>query len=345
MSGELFGEPSQEQFDALLAADVQAALRAQNSGEATRARLATEYLDLLGLSDAEVRRLAEIRRDDYVEKLQPQTIETIRSDLHELFPGLKDMDRFASRDSDTSPEEALPAFHAALEVFDLVRKGWGVRLLEGSQSAETNGAAKEITYGKDRADFTPTSVITTPFHEGVHALQYQSATEQSAPHRRRALPGNLAFGEGLPVALEQVLSGKVRVPGEKYYMQLGLMMGLHLSEATRTELTFRQVSEIMWRRAAFGISGIDEAKVASLEADSYKSLLRTTRGNARDSRDISYFEGGQKAARFLNETATLPQEIRLARLKWAFSGMFDPTNPEHAEAYGGDPAAEYLSSK
>ncbi len=245
---------------------------------------------------------------------------------------------FTGRIANTNPTDAQPAFEAALRGFGLTEKGWSVRLIAGKQSADTDGDAREITYGKGRAEFTPKSIVTTPIHEAMHALRNEHSKERSDVGKVGKLPGALGFEEGFSVVMEQIISGVKRVPGEKYYMQLGLLKGMHMPEGVRAEQSFRAAYEIMWRHAALQAKEpLTDEKVTALQASAYGSVMRTTRGNARDNRDISYFDGAMRATIFLNETALLPPDQRIARLKWAFSGVFDPTNPDHAEIYGGDP--------
>jgi len=345
MSGELFGEPDEASFRALLADDIRQALAAQSYPGTVKSILAYEYLALLGLTQDEAERIAAEEPASESYELQDSTIEIIRDDWYALFPDLESaMAPFAGRDYDTTPTEAQPAFDAALGAVGLLERGWKTRMLGGRQKADTDGPKRTITYGAKRKNFTPTSIIGTPVHESIHALRYQNGSEQAEPYRRVGLPGSLEFGEGFPVAIEQVLSGVKRVPGLKYDLQIGLLKGMHLPEDIRREQSYRTVDEIMWRRAALQeTTPLDAAKVAELQSDTYDSVMRTARGNARDNRDINYFNGGRKAALFLNETAKLPTEIRRARLRWVLSGRFDPTNPKQAALFGGDPAAAYLS--
>ena len=335
MSGELFGEPQREVVQELLAADVRIALAALNT---EKGQIAADYLSLLGLDQTAAQELARITTKSY--ELQDAAMETIREDFYALFPNMREgMEHFAGRSARTQYKHAKPAFRTALGAFGLTRKGWKVEAVEGSRAADANAKTKQITFGKQRFGLRPESIVTTPIHEGIHALQYQNASEQDFEHLRSSLPDSLAFAEGLPTAIEQVISGKKRMPGEKYYLQLGLLKGLHLPEDEQAEQSFRTVYNIMWRRAALQEKGaLEPATIATLQNDAYRAIMRTARGGARDNRDISYFEGARKATQFLNETAAMTPELRKQRLAWVLSGVFDPTIPKHAALFGGDPA-------
>jgi hypothetical protein len=340
MSAELFGDVEQPLFEAILAGGIRDALdESTTPTDPVKSGVAHEYLEYLGLTRQQAEQKVEGMDNVRPFELEDRTIEVIRDDLYTLFPRLADeMAPFTGRTANTSPTDAQPAFEAALRGFGLTEKGWDVRLIAGKQSADTDGDAREITYGTGRAEFTPKSVVTTPIHEAMHALRNEHSKERSDAGKAGKLPGALGFEEGFSVVMEQIISGVKRVPGEKYYMQLGLLKGMHMSEESRTEQSFRTAHEIMWRHAALREKAeLTDEKIATLQATAYGSVMRTTRGNARDNRDISYFDGAMRATIFLNETALLPADQRMARLRWAFSGVFDPTNPDHAEIYGGDP--------
>ncbi len=342
MSGEIFGEPETELFEMMLAADIQLALAYWGSEDAAKDQIAREYLGCLGFESREEaeQKLATMPQGEPYEELRDDTMQIIREDFCEIFPDFEEAMRpYTGLDHSVKPADAQPAFQAALRAMGV---DWPVRILTGKKvAAEASEARSEITIGELRNDFTSDEMLTKPLHEGWHARLFQNAKMQEQPHLQSSLPRTLDFGEGLPVVLEQIFSGKKRVPGVKYYLQIGLLKGLH-DIGMGKEQSFHAVNEIMWRRAALQEKGpIDRAK---LQGASYSSVMRTARGNARDNRDISYFVGARKATQFLNETAALPKEVRQARLRWLMSTTFDPTNPEHVELVGGDPAAAYLEA-
>jgi hypothetical protein len=347
MNGELFGEPEQVMFDRLLAQDIRTAVKAANSDDTDKAVIAREYLHLLGYGDVESAAAwaAGIPNPELYE-LEDETMRIIRDDIFAIFPTLEDELRpFMGLTEDVSPVDAVPAFEAVQRAMELDEIGYTVRIIPGSTTAaEAKYRTKETIIGEKRADFSPQTIYTRPIHEAMHEKRYENTQKQKQLYLRTELPGNLHFEEGFPSAIEQVMVGKTRVPGEKYYLQIGLFKGMYEQGGDR-EQSFRKVHDIMWRRAVLQEKGsVTEAEKTKLKSAAYGSVLRTARGGARDNRDITYFIGGQKAAKFLNETASLPEELRRKRLVWAMSGRFDPTNPTHAKLFGGDPAEEYLQA-
>jgi hypothetical protein len=350
MNEELFGAPEEGQFKELIAPDIHNALSHIGSEDEIRDRIASEYLALLGFvkedgladTDAAAAYIEGISLESPFE-LSEQAMQVIRSDFFTLYPGMEEAIRpYMGRTENAKPIDAVPAFDAVLQAGGLLN--WHTRLIpDKKQSCETSGVDKEITFGENREDFTPRQLVTRPFHEWIHAKRWANAFLQKEPHMRTELPGMLSFEEGFATVIEQIIDGVKRVPGVKYYVQLGLLKGIHKA-GMGEEQAYRTAYEIMWRRDALQAKGVLSGKRQGQPRESaYSSVMRTARGNARDSRDISYFEGARLATQFLNETARLPEDIRFARILWVMSGKFDPTNPQHVELYGGDPAAEYLA--
>jgi len=343
MSSELYGDPEQEAFDAILAADIHRALQALESTDETRKDIAIEFLERLGLTPETAESKMSAIKQERSAELEDDTIDIIRGDVYTIFPSLEsDMQPFREQKGSIKPIDALPAFQAALRAMG---SRWKVRLLRGkSEQARTSDRNEEITFGELRKAFSPEKLWLTSIHEAGHAVRGGNAKAQKEPHRRIALPGSADFEEGVQVVIEQILSGKKRVPGEKYYLQIGLLKGMYPAGGNK-EQSYRTTYEIMWRRAALLQNGeLTEDKQTELKDSAYDSVMRTARGNVRDNRDINYFAGAYKATQFMNETAKLPKHVRIARLRWMMSGMFDPTIPEHAAAFGGDPAAPYLEA-
>jgi hypothetical protein len=330
MTMEIFGEPRKDVFDQLIAEERRANMEQLHSSDPIVAQAAREYLALTG--DVEVSTEANESFE-----LETETGEMVLEDLKEMFPGL---DEFLDQavEQPVSPEDSLAYFDQVLSLAGLTEKGWKTELSEG-RAVGTDGPTKRILVGSNRAAFSPAAIKGVPVHEAiVHALRYQNAIEQEEPLKRRALPGNLHMEEGLGTSLEQIVTGERRVAGKPYYISLGLQLNLdHPGESKRD---FHQTHEIMWRRLLLerknGKSGeTTEAEVRKAKEDAYQTVIRTTRGNSLDARDISYFEGGRKANKWLNEIAKLPKEERQEKLRWVLSGKFDPTNEIHAKLFDG----------
>ena len=330
MTMEIFGEPQKDVFDQLIAEERRANMEQLHSSDPIIAQAARDYLALTGAVEAPV------NTSESSFELEIQTGEVVLQDLKELFPGL---DEFLDQvvEQPVSPEESLAYFDQVLSIAGLTEKGWKTELSEG-RAVGTDGPTKRILVGGNRAAFSPAAIKGVPVHEAiVHALRYQNAIEQEEPLKRRALPGNLHMEEGLGTSLEQIVTGERRVAGKPYYISLGLQLSLdHPGEPKRD---FHQTHEIMWRRLLIERRKDDremtEADVRKAKEDAYQTVIRTTRGNSLDARDISYFEGGRKANKWLNEIAQLPKEERQEKLRWVLSGKFDPTNPIHANLFDG----------
>jgi hypothetical protein len=328
MTMEIFGEPQKDVFDQLIAEERRANLEQLNSSDSVIAQAARDYLALTG--DVEVS--TEVGESF---ELETQTGEVVLEDLKEIFPGL---DEFLDQaiEQPVSPEDSLAYFDQVLSIAGLTEKGWKTELSEG-RAVGTDSTTKRILVGGNRAAFSPTAMKGVPIHEAiVHALRHQNAIEQEEPLKRRALPGNLRMEEGLGTSLEQIVTGERRVAGKSYYISLGLQLNLdHPGESKRD---FHQTHEIMWRRLLLerkngSTKETTEAEVRKAKEDAYQTVIRTTRGNSLDARDISYFEGGRKANKWLNEIAELPKEGRQKKLRWVLSGKFDPTNEIHAKLF------------
>lgn len=343
MTREIFGEPEIDTFNRLRDQDAILAYKVAKSSDPTLAAIARDFISLAHLAepasvevnDESVENTGEVksREKETSFELKESTMEIIRGDLMTLFPGLQDFIDEASSES-VNVEDMVSRFTKVLEIFGLDKKGWSTVLIEGN-AASANSKVKQIQLGKYRKPFTPKGATTVPIHEAGHALRSQNASEQTDPARRQALPGSLPFEEGLMTALEQIINLESRMSGVPYYLSLGYQLGL--DEGAPARRNFRQTHEIMWRRAlltsAKAGKEVKTTDVLKAKQPAYQTVIRTTRGNSFDARDISYLEGAIKANQWCNEIALLPEEERLRELRRAFSGKFDPTNPVDDELF------------
>lgn len=335
MTLEIFGEPKKEIFDALRRIDIK---RARDMSESDDPVLATVAREFLALHDLEAVDSSDEERE-YSFELRDDTIEKIRGDLMAIFPGLEEFvqDKPAGN---LSPEESLGQFEKVLQIVGLDKKGWTVILSEG-RAASAESKDSQIQIGRRRKAFTPTEAVSVPIHEAIaHALRAQNTREQEDPIKRQALPGNLDFEEGLGTAFEQIVTGVRRVSGAPYYLSLGYQMRLDQEGIDKKRRDFRDTHEIMWRRNALNTpsteSGVTAEDITGTRESGYQTVIRTTRGNSLDARDISYFSGGQKAKEWLNKIAELGDEERRRELIRVLSARFDPTNTLQDELFDGD---------
>jgi hypothetical protein len=330
MTLEIFGEPDPQVFGSFWAKERSQAEAIAGQGDESIAVVAREFLALTGEGE-------QGEDIDASLELSDSTMEIIREDFTELFPGAKEFFE-QPIEGEVSPEDALPYFDEALAVLGLDKKGWKAVSSNG-RACETKGPLKELRVGKKRGAFTPDTIKGVAWHEALHAYRYQNMTEQDSPAKQTPLPGNVDFEEGALTSVEQMITGERRVAGLAYYMSLGLQLNLDNGSEKRRD--FRGTHEIMWRRSllqnyAEG-SVITDADIAKAKGTSFQTVIRTTRGNSLDARDISYFEGGRKATRWFNEIAQLPEEERRRKLRIMLSAKFDPTNPIQ-EAFFDEPS-------
>lgn len=277
----------------------------------------------------EARELLELLGDvDVPEWINPgiieqQTLDVLHNDFEELFPGALALFDDARVKERVSPEEAEVYGQALIDHVGLGASGWKYVVVKGSrQAAATNAAEKTISVGELRANYRPEQMIKSDFHEITHAIRLSGAFARP----------NAAFEEAFCVGVEQIMTKMPRAgSGEQYYMAIGVQQGLDKNGEQRS---FREAYEIMWRRAIVLAAAKGEILSESeAKQNAYTEVLRTRRGGAVDTRDISYFNGSQIVPKWFNNLAKQPKEERIRILRWALSASFDPTNPEHTEGY------------
>lgn len=260
-------------------------------------------------------------------ELSDDAMEILKIDLCTLFPGL-DMLLADNRAGVVSPEDAVLYFEAVLKIAGRLSAEYRVENDEG-RSARTSSRDGAIYIGRHRSSFSSSvEAVGVGVHEIIgHAYRSDNATRQVDEIARQPLPGYLDFEEGLATCFEQIITGKKRTPGKQYYMSIGLQAGADKGGVARS---YRQTFEIMWRREVLLMEqagGAVDVQVARMNAQ--RIVQRTRRGGAIDTRDSSYFLGAKKACDWLNEVASLPDDMRLAMLRWVLSAKFDPTNEAH----------------
>lgn len=272
-----------------------------------------ELVDMVGHSDND-----EVFDTSSFE-LQQETIDTLRGDIDELFPQLKELR--LNEGTTISARESIVHFKHFLDALWL--HDWIVEEGPG-KTVSTLPRQKKIIVGVGRDDFTAAELYAIQFHEVFgHARRSEMATHQPQIIARRALPGSLDFDEGLCTALEQIMGGKRRIAGKQYYMAIGLQAGVDRGGVPRS---YRQTYEVIWRN---NLLEQEQAGVAidveKAKMDAQKQVQRTRRGGAIDTRDSAYFVGAQKAYAWLNDIARLPIDERREKLLWVLSAVFDPT--------------------
>lgn len=255
--------------------------------------------------------------------LEQETIDTLHDDFEVLWPGALALFDDARDMEIVPPEQSEQYGQALLDHFGLGAQGWRYVIVPNSHvKAKTNAAEKTITVGELTAHYDPIQMIKSDFHEVTHALRLSG----------KFIRSNAAFEEAFCVAVEQIITGQIRLgSGEQYYTTLGVQQGLDKNGKPRN---FRESYEIMWRRAlVMAASKGQDLTIQKAKEKAYTEVMRTRRGGAVDNRDISYFNGSQVVPKWLNDLAKHPKEERTRLLRWVISGSFDPTNPEHTADY------------
>ena len=290
--------------------------------------------DALSLSDKsiEARELLELIGDVHPETDKPDyeiaqnTIEVLRADIFELFPGLEDT-LSSVPDDDASIEEKAAFMQRVIDSVSSDRTA-RVNVIEGKDvAASTSVEDRQISIGATRLEkYSRLQLIKTSIHEAIgHLERGNRAAQQDSVALRGARSNNLAFEEGFATAIEQIITGETRVAGKQYYTAIGLQLGY---DQNGNQRDFRQTYEIMWRRLF--VQALQSGKPIShdlAQSQAYDQVTRTNRGGAVDARDISYFEGSKRYA-WVNQLAMLEPNARKRALRITLSGRFDASNPE-----------------
>lgn len=322
MTMEIFGEPQRETFAHLLG-EVRGKAERQ---AATGSAIAQELLDRLGSLQPET------EAPNY--ELSDKTLETLRGDIYELFPGIETV-LLDQAEGEISPEDSVAHFQRMLAFLGMTTDGWQARLSEG-KAAGTSSSERHISIGRNRSAFTPARLNALMLHEAVgHGFRAFKAQQQDKQVLKTPLPDFLPFEEGLGTALEQIMTDEKRMAGKQYYLSLGLQLGLDRQDGQARG--FRDTYEILWRKAVVEAAVNEEVTdevIAKAQRTAEQQCMRTTRGTALDARDISYFDGARKANEWLNTLAELPESERLAQWRWVLSARFDPTRQSHVAVVG-----------
>ena len=256
-------------------------------------------------------------------ELDKETLNLFKSDLITIFPKLGDI---LSRDipERINRADSLQYFEATLDAFELYKDGYRARLTE-KQTSEENPDTKTVDVGGRGPAFKGERINPLSIHEAIHLLRSRNALCQENPAKRMPSRTNTAFEEGLCTVIEQIVTGKARTAGVQYYEAIGLQLGLDRHGQKRN---FRETLDLLWCHYALkeGIKTADGIRAAKTKA--YRTILRTSRGNAVDARDKSYNDGDQSVKKLLLEVKDLSDEQRRVWFKWVLSGQFDPTDPD-----------------
>lgn len=320
MNEELFGELEQHDFEVALAPYIK------------KAR------SLVGALP-EARDLLERVGDDWNQDpgdfdfaMKPETLAFLKEDLFTIFPRLEEtLAPHEARKATTA--EATELANKVFETIGMAEKGWKAVLVAGTKSAETKVREKTIEFSEGKADYASTTAMNeTVVHEAIgHAWRAEQSFGQDNPSLRMKMPGTDDFEESFATALQQLISQKPRIAGQRFVLAYGLSKGMDRGGVPRD---FRDAHEIL--KDMLVIDNVAAGKDPGVDAAEQKAYLegnRIRRGGALDARDLSYFLGCKKSYVWMNEIALLPAEERQAKLRWILSGRFDPTDKTQAELF------------
>lgn len=123
----------------------------------------------------------------------------------------------------------IDALHEQLSVTGLTSKGWVLRLVKGSEHAQTHHGPKTITIGESYKPRSLSAVQRIAIHEVVgHAVR--------GPQQK------IDESEGFAIVLEQLTKSSFAFRRTYRYLAVALGWGVF-----GTRMTFREVYEVLWR--------------------------------------------------------------------------------------------------
>lgn len=320
MNEEIFGEVTKEDFEVILAPYIAKAEKLKDT--------LPEAQELLNLVGDNWNRAP----GNFDFAIKPETLALLKGDLLEIFPKLEDA-LAPHEDRKVGIDESMEWGDKLLAAVGLDELGWRTVKAPGKKSNEAVIRKRVIEYGTLRPEFSSTTAMNeTNLHEAIgHGYRAMQGYAQEDPSLHAKMPGTDDFEESFATALQQLLSQKPRIAGQRYVLAYGLGKGLDQNGESRG---FREMHDILYRtilvdNAAAG-KPIDRQEAMK---KAYQESSRIRRGGALDARDLSYFLGCKKSYGWMNEIAELPAQERQAKLKWVLSGRFDPTVPEQAEKF------------
>lgn len=266
-------------------------------------------------------------------ELDTETRTQLKADLFAIFLGLEEFCHQGFPDT-LRVDDVLPYFNRMRDILGLPSDQYEARFSNKRASEEMPWG---VAVGKKRTTpFSGKDIIRVSFHEWTHVLRRHNARLQPDAAKQLPTPSNLAFEEALCVLFERTLVDESYVAGVNYYKAIGLQMGLDTTQDTHNLSTmrdFREVVDIMALADGLRVAAQTDQDFAKAEARVYNHVMRTSRGNALDARDLSYHTGDQRAKQAVLNIHDLPADQRQAAIKWYLSGQFDPTEPYDAQQF------------
>ncbi len=315
---EIFGRPEAARFNWFLAQDRQRAEMKLQSEDPAMRDIAAQFL-------ARTADVGAYAQNAPIE-LAPELRQQLKQDLYDIFPGLED---FCTQDfPDTIPvEESLSYFNQMRDIMQLPADEYEAFFTNKRACEET---PRGVSIGLKRKNpFKPRDIIRLAFHEWLHVFRRHNARQQSDPAKRLPTPSNLSFEEAFCVMAERALVDESYISGTAYYKAIGLQMNLDATQNPQDlshMRSFREVLDIMTLADTLKKDTVDQTTVEEARERMYNQIMRTSRGQALDARDISYHQGDQRAKKSIVAIQDLDKDARQETLRWYLSAQFDPTS-------------------
>lgn len=292
---EAFGEPEKATFESLLGEKL-AKIKNIEFGK-TGEKLRAELFELLD--------------EDYSqsagERFRPKQ-ETVE------FFGEMARD-FCSEQLKFIPEKPAGEKYSAQEIFQIFEKitsdfeqnsGFLPFEIEWKKSGaiSVNSADKKIKIPENRAPVSKSKLEGLVVHEiGTHYYRAQIGEKYGISPLKLGLDGYLDTEEGIARAMEMSVAGKFEEAGVPHYLTAGL--------AYFEGKNFREVFETNWRLYALEKSKnseITDEEITKAKNLAYRNTQRIFRGTDELPwfKDLSYFNGGQKAWKYIEENIDSP---------------------------------------
>lgn len=213
------------------------------------------------------------------------------------------------------PEKPAGEKYSAQEIFEIFEKitgdfeqnsGFSHFEIEWKKSGaiSVNSADKKIKIPENRAPVSKSKLEGLVVHEiGTHYYRAQIGERYRISPLKLGLDGYLDTEEGIARAMEMSVAGKFEEAGVPHYLTAGL--------AYFEGKNFREVFEANWRLYALEKSKnseITDEEIMKAKNLAYRNTQRIFRGTDELPwfKDLSYFNGGQKVWKYIEENIDSP---------------------------------------
>ncbi len=324
----LFGRPDPAQVRRLAAAELKAF-------ESIAAELDNNYEFANILLDAYRRLAGRTSPGRTLEQRFGDVLGEVRLYFEQEYQPVLEVFDDISDGAELAPNEVRRYFRRGLKRLAEQNARWRDWRVVSSQTAglSVEAADKQIVVGRYRAPIKSSEIRGLFAHEVlVHAGR---AVEGGKLSKRLAegLDGYLTAEEGLGVLVEAAINRAVPYKIKDRYLDIALAMGNYHRRSVKRE----QLFNIYYVRAVLrSLADGQDLQLDDLENETWQHVNRIYRGSLGDryvavfTKDIAYFEGFNKMARYFKDH--LKRGNFTSAMDYAMSGKFDPTHDLHRRA-------------